>query len=82
MNMQPHNPGADIERMVTIWAWENKGHERSGQPRALKLFDAVRRSTAQGREHQRTTPSLGQQLLIVSRNLLQLVTTPAKKLAR
>jgi hypothetical protein len=82
MNIQPHNPGADIQQMVTLWAWENRGHERGDAPRALKLFDARRRSTAQVREQQRTKYPLGQQLANWGRSLLHLVATPAEKAGR
>jgi hypothetical protein len=79
MNIQPHNPGADIQHMVTLWAWENRGHKQGSRPRALKLFDAMRRSAAEVREQQRTKHSFGQQLANWGRSLLHLGTTPVEK---
>ena len=82
MSIPIHNPGADIEKMVTLWAWENKGHDRGSEPRPLKVFDAVRRSAAGVSWHQRATNWLGQRLANWRRNLLHLVgTAPAEKVA-
>jgi hypothetical protein len=79
MSIQLHNPGAGIEKMVTLWAWENKGHDRGSEPRPLKLFDAVPRSTTGVRWYQRATKWLGQRLANRGRDRLHLGTAPAEK---